>query len=82
MVKTMKPKLNNQNSIRYEMIVYWSNEDESFIVEVPELDGCLADGPTYLKAVKNAERIIAEWIEVARELGRPIPKPRGRLYYA
>ncbi|MBI5566168.1 MAG: type II toxin-antitoxin system HicB family antitoxin [Chloroflexi bacterium] len=68
--------------IRYEMIVYWSEEDRAFIVEVPELAGCMADGPTYQAAVANAEQIVQEWIETARELGRPIPEPRGRLVYA
>ena len=67
---------------KYEMIVYWSNEDQAYIVEVPELAGCMADGPTYREAVSNAEVIISEWIESARELGRPIPQPRGKLMYA
>jgi predicted RNase H-like HicB family nuclease len=73
-----KPK----NEPRYEMIIYWSDEDEAFIAEVPELPGCAADGRTYKKAVANAETIIKEWIETARELGRPVPRPRGRLLYA
>ncbi|HEY4721923.1 MAG TPA: type II toxin-antitoxin system HicB family antitoxin [Anaerolineae bacterium] len=68
--------------IRYEMIVYWSGEDQAFIVEVPELPGCMADGETYQAAIANAERIVQEWIETARELGRPIPEPKGRLVYA
>lgn len=67
---------------RYEMIIYWSDEDGAFIVEVPELPGCAADGRTYKAAVANAETIIKEWIETARELGRPIPQPKGRLLYA
>ena len=67
---------------RYEMIIYWSDEDEAFIVEVPELPGCAADGTTYEEAVANAKMIVAEWIETAQELGRPIPEPRGRLMYA
>ena len=67
---------------RYEMIIYWSDEDEAFIVEVPELPGCMADGATYQEAVSNAEIIIQEWIEMAKELGRPIPQPKGRLMYA
>ncbi len=67
---------------RYEMIIYWSDDDEAFVVEVPELPGCAADGTTYEEAVGNAKVIIAEWIETARELGRPIPEPRGRLMYA
>ena len=68
--------------IRYEVIIYWSDEDEAFIVEVPELPGCMADGATYQEALTNAELIIQEWVETARELGRPIPKPKGRLVYA
>jgi predicted RNase H-like HicB family nuclease len=68
---------------KYEIIVYWSEDDEAFIAEVPELPGCAADGATYQEAIRNnAEIIIAEWIETAKELGRPIPQPRGRLAYA
>jgi predicted RNase H-like HicB family nuclease len=62
---------------RYELIIYWSKDDDSFVVEVPELPGCMAGGQTYAEAVKNAEEIIGEWIETARELGRPLPEPRG-----
>ena len=69
-------------SIRYELIIYWSDMDQSFLVEVPELPGCMADGETYEQAVANAQRVIAEWIEMARELGRPVPEPKGRLKYA
>ena len=68
--------------MRYELIIYWSKDDESFVVEVPELPGCMADGKTYAEAVKNAEEIIDEWIETARKLGRLIPEPRGKLAYA
>jgi len=68
--------------IKYEMIVYWSDDDQSYIVEVPELPGCMADGKTYGEAVRNAEEVIEEWIETAKELGRPIPEPKGRLMYA
>ena len=64
---------------RYELIIYWSKDDESFIVEVPELPGCMADGQTYAEAVANAEVVIDEWIEIARKLGWPIPEPRGKL---
>ena len=64
------------------MIIYWSHEDNAFIVEVPELPGCMADGQTYLEAVANAEIVIQEWIDTARELGRSIPEPRGRLMFA
>ena len=67
---------------RYEIILYWSNEDQAYIAEVPELLGCAADGKTYKEAVTNVERIIQEWIETAKELERPIPEPRGRLLYA
>lgn len=69
-------------SIKYELVIYWSDEDNAFIVEVPELPGCMADGRTYQDAVTNAERIIQEWIALAEELGRPIPEPKGRLMYA
>ena len=68
--------------IRYEIILYWSDEDQAFIAEVPELPGCAADGETYQDALANAEVVIDEWIETARELGRLVPKPRGRLMYA
>lgn len=68
--------------IKYELIIYWSDEDNSFIVEVPELPGCMADGETYEQAVLNATCIIEEWIETARNLGRTIPEPKGRLLYA
>ena len=68
--------------IRYEMIIYWSDEDQAFVVEVPELPGCMADGQSYVEAVQNAEIAIREWLETANELGRPIPQPKGRLAYA
>ena len=67
---------------KYEIIIYWSKEDNAFIAEVPELPGCMADGATYEKAIKNAEVVIAEWIETALSLGRAIPEPKGRLAYA
>jgi predicted RNase H-like HicB family nuclease len=66
----------------YEMIIYWSQEDQSFLVQVPELPGCMADGTTYQEAVQNAEVIIQEWIETAQALGRDIPEPKGRLLLA
>ena len=69
-------------SIKYELIIYWSESDSAFIVEVPELPGCMADGQTYVEAVTNAEIVIQEWIETAQELGRSIPIPKGRLLYA
>jgi predicted RNase H-like HicB family nuclease len=68
--------------IRYEVILYWSDEDSAFIAEVPELPGCAADGQSYQEALANAERAIQEWIETAQELGRPVPEPRGRLMFA
>src|ERR1700757_3293418 len=70
------------SDIRYEIILYWSKEDQAFIAEVPELAGCAADGATYQEAVTNAEVVIQEWIDPARELGRPIPEPKGRLMFA
>ena len=68
--------------IRYEVIIYWSDEDEAFIAEVPELAGCMADGNSYQEALAKVEVVIQEWIETAQELGRPIPEPKGRLIYA
>lgn len=67
---------------KYEVIIYWSEHDQAFIAEVPELPGCAADGETYQKALANAEVVIREWIETAKELGRPIPAPKGRLVFA
>jgi predicted RNase H-like HicB family nuclease len=69
-------------SIRYELVVYWSEEDQTYVVEVPELSGCMADGATYEEAVANVQRVIEDWIETAHRLGRPIPEPKGRLMYA
>ena len=67
---------------RYEIILYWSDEDQAFIAEVPELAGCAADGLTRQEALANAEIVIGEWIETAREMGRAIPEPKGRLLFA
>ena len=67
---------------RYEIILYWSEDDNAYIAEVPELAGCMADGETAKEALHNVETVIQEWIETARELGRVIPEPRGRLKYA
>ena len=67
---------------KYEIIIYWSEKDNTYIAEVPELAGCMADGDTYQQALKNAEAVIQEWIETAQELNRPIPRPKGRLTYA
>lgn len=69
-------------AIKYEMIIYWSAEDNAFIVEVPELPGCMADGDSYEEAVVNARHVIEDWIETASNLGRPVPEPKGRLLYA
>ena len=68
--------------VKYEVIIYWSKEDKAFIAEVPELPGCMADGPTRRKALANVEVVIEEWIKAAKELGRPIPEPKGRLVFA
>ena len=70
------------DKIQYEIILYWSKEDQAFIAEVPELPGCAADGASYQEAVANVEVVIREWIETAQELGRSIPAPRGRLLFA
>jgi predicted RNase H-like HicB family nuclease len=67
---------------KYELILFWSEEDQVFIAEVPELPGCMADGASYAEAVANAEKVIQEWIQTAQEMGRPIPTPRGRLRFA
>jgi predicted RNase H-like HicB family nuclease len=67
---------------KYEVIIYWSEEDDAFIAEVPELPGCAADGKTYRDALRNVEGVVQEWLETTRELGRPIPKPKGRLVFA
>lgn len=66
----------------YEIILYWSADDNAFVAEVPELPGCMADGKTRQEAVENAERIIEEWLETAREEKREIPTPKGKLMYA
>ena len=71
-----------KNSHKYEIIIYWSKEDEAYIAEVPELAGCAADGETYQEAVSNVEVIIDEWIETAKQKGREIPQPKGKLMYA
>jgi len=67
---------------KYEVVLYWSDEDKAFIAEVPELAGCAADGPTRQEALANVEIVIAEWLETAREVGRPVPEARGRLLFA
>lgn len=70
------------NDIKYEMIIYWSEADNAFIVEVPELSGCIAEGETYEEAIANAKQVINDWIETAISLGREIPKPKGKLMFA
>lgn len=67
---------------KYELVIWWSEDDSAFLVEVPELPGCMADGKTYEEALANVQVVIAEWIETAKALGRPIPEPKGRLMYA
>ena len=68
--------------IRYDATIHWSSEEQAFVAEVPELPGCMADGQTYQEALRNVETVIGEWIETARELGRTVPEPKGRLVYA
>ncbi|MEK6677649.1 MAG: type II toxin-antitoxin system HicB family antitoxin [Planctomycetota bacterium] len=68
--------------MKYEVIIYWSDDDGAFIAEVPELAGCMADGRTYREALRNVERVGKEWMAVAKEMGREIPQPKGRLMYA
>jgi predicted RNase H-like HicB family nuclease len=81
-LKPSRPRKKIAGNFRYEIIIYWSDEDHAFIAEVPELRGCAADGATYQEAIANVETVIQEWIETAQELGRPIPDPKGRLVYA
>ncbi|MBI3586014.1 MAG: type II toxin-antitoxin system HicB family antitoxin [Ignavibacteriales bacterium] len=67
---------------KYEVIIYWSKDDEAFVAEVPELPGCATDGKTYKEALENVEIVIQKWIETTKDLGRAIPKPKGRLSFA
>ena len=67
---------------KYELVIWWSEQDHAFLVEVPELPGCMADGASYEEALANVQAVIAEWIETAKELGRDVPAPRGRLLFA
>ena len=71
-----------QSEYRYEIIIYWSDEDAAYIAEVPELPGCAADGATYQEALAQAEIVIGQWIDTAKDLGRQVPEPRGRLLFA
>lgn len=66
---------------KYEIIIYWSREDEAFIAEVPELAGCMADGKTYEEALAYVQIVINEWLETAKLENRPIPQPKGKLMY-
>lgn len=68
--------------LRYEVIIYWSKEDDCFLAEVPELGGCMTDGKTYQEALKNAQEVMEIWIEIATEKGWDIPEPKGKLMYA
>lgn len=67
---------------KYEIIIYWSADDDAYVAEVPELPGCMSDGSTYQEALANAEVIIEEWMETTRSIGRAIPEPNGRLVFA
>jgi predicted RNase H-like HicB family nuclease len=67
---------------KYKLVMWWSEDDSAFLVEVPELPGCMADGATQEEALANVQVVINEWIETAKSLGRDIPEPRGRLLYA
>jgi predicted RNase H-like HicB family nuclease len=68
--------------LKYQIIIYWSEEDQAYVADVPELPGCMADGGTYQEALANAEVVIHEWLDTAGELGRTVPEPKGRLKYA
>lgn len=67
---------------KYEIIIYWSNDDNCFIAEVPELAGCKSDGKTYSDALENVQVVIDEWIETAKMIGKTIPTPKGKLMHA
>lgn len=67
---------------KYEIIIYWSDDDDAYIAEVPELPGCASDGKTHQEVLRNIEEVIDEWIETAKSVGRPVPKPKGRLLFA
>ena len=69
-------------SLKYEVIIYWSRDDDAFVSQIPELPGCMADGKSPEEALANVRIVAQEWIETARELGRPVPEPRGRLLFA
>ncbi|HEX9918774.1 MAG TPA: type II toxin-antitoxin system HicB family antitoxin [Pyrinomonadaceae bacterium] len=63
---------------KYEIIIYWSREDEVFVAEVPELPGCAAHGDTHAAALASADEAIRLWIDTAKEFGDPVPEPKGR----
>lgn len=66
---------------KYEIIIYWSEEDNSYIAEVPELSGCMADGKSYQEVLANVETVISEWVQTAQIMGKPVPVPKGKLAY-
>jgi predicted RNase H-like HicB family nuclease len=70
------------NDYKYEIIIYWSSQDNDFIAEVPELKGCMADGKNYSEAIENVQIVINEWLETAKLMNIQIPIPRGKLHYA
>ena len=63
---------------RYEIIIYWSDEDESFVADAPELPGCMANGASYGEALDAISEAMALWIDMAKEFGDPVPEPKGR----
>jgi len=67
---------------KYEVVIYWSEEDSAYIAEVPELPGCMADGGSHEEALRNVGIIVDEWVETAPDIGRPVPEPLGKLMYA
>ncbi len=75
----LKEAAAHETATKYEIIINWSEPDQAFIAEIPELPGCIADGATAAEALHNVERVAKEWIDTAQELGRAIPEPKGRL---
>ncbi|MGI4870315.1 MAG: type II toxin-antitoxin system HicB family antitoxin [Janthinobacterium lividum] len=70
------------HALQYPIVIYWSEEDQAFLAEAPDLPGCMADGATQAEVIANMAVIIEEWLEMAHELNRPIPAPRQRLQFA
>lgn len=70
------------NESQYEMIIYWDKTDNIFVVDVPELSGCMAHGKTKKEALENAEKAVEFWLKTAKEDGIQVPEPKGRLMYA